>query len=319
MAGVSEEVPQLMSVLSAMADDTRLRLLKLLEQHELGVGELSQVLQLPQPTVSRHLKTLADASFVSSRREGTSNLYRCVLSELSAGTRTLWEASREQLAGWPELEHDQRRLGQLLREKEADSRAFFAGAAGEWDRLRAELYGEQFTLAALLSLIPEHYRVADLACGTGTVAAALSPHLARGGVVAVDNSPQMLAAARARCGGMGNVEVMEADLTVLPLNGGDFDAALMLLALTYLPEPSAAIREASRLLKPGGTLVLVDLLPHARDDFRRKLNQLHPGLSEKDLKSWMQSAGISEVQFAPLPSPPQAKAPTLFLATGKRS
>lgn len=318
MPPAPHNLPSLLSTLSSLADDTRLRLLKLLEQQELGVGELSQVLQLPQPTVSRHLKTLADAGFVTSRREGTSNLYRLSPAELPESARSLWQTAREQLKAWPELEHDQRRLTQLLTEKASDTKSFFAGAAAEWDRLRSELYGDTFTNCALLSLIPPDYRVADLACGTGTAAAALAPHLTGGSVTALDNSPQMLAAAKARCGSLANVRVQEGELTQLPLESGGYDAALLLLALTYLPHPDRAIAEASRILKPGGVLVLVDLMPHARDDFRRKLNQLHPGLSTQELAGWFAAASLKQQSLAPLPSPPNAKAPTLFLAVARR-
>src|SRR5690606_32398805 len=112
---------------------------------------LCGVLQLPQATVSRHLKVLADQGWVRAERRGTTNLYRMILDELDQPARKLWLVAREQTDGWATLDQDRLRLERVLREKEHDAESFFAGAAGEWDRLRAELYGTQFSLDALLA------------------------------------------------------------------------------------------------------------------------------------------------------------------------
>lgn len=308
-------VQPLLETMSCLADETRLRLLRLLELQELGVGELGQVLQLPQPTVSRHLKTLADAGLVTSRREGTSNLYRMILDELAPAARELWLVARERSADWPELQQDARRLTQLLSEKQSASQAFFAGAAAEWDKLRGELYGDAFTTSALLSLLPSTAVVADLACGTGAVAATLAPHVAE--VLAIDNSPEMLAAAKSRCARLKNVHVREGDLAALPVETGTCDAALLLLALTYVAEPDRAVADAARALKPGGKLVIVDLLPHGREDFRRKMNQLHSGFSAGQIKKWGDGK-LSAFRTSELPSRAEARGPALFLAVATR-
>jgi len=304
----------LLAAMTCLADDTRLRLLRLLEQQELGVGELGQVLRLPQPTVSRHLKTLSEAGFVISRREGTSNLYRMLLDELQPGARELWVVAREHTKGWPELGQDEKRLGELLREKASASRAFFAGAAVEWDRLREELYGGGVSGAAMMALLPEGAVVADLGCGTGSVAAGLAGYV--GEVVAVDNSPEMLSAARERCAGMGNVKVREGELTRVPVESGTCDAVILVLALTYVAEPAAVIAEAARLLKPVGKVVLVDLLPHGREDFRRKMNQLHAGFDRRQVGEMFEAAGLRVGRHQALVSPAEAKGPGLFVAVG---
>jgi ArsR family transcriptional regulator len=309
-------VSKLLEAMSCLADDTRLRLLRLLEQHELGVGELGQVLRLPQPTVSRHLKTLSEALFVISRREGTSNLYRMHLADLPATHRDLWKVARDRLSTWAELEQDQRRLSELIRDKMSASRAFFAGAAAEWDRLRSELYGQRFTTDAMLALIPRSSVVADLACGTASVAAMLSPYVRQ--VIAVDNSPEMLSAARARCAGMENVAVREGELDALPIDDNACDAAMLLLALSYVAEPLAALKEAVRVLKGSGSLVVVDLLPHGREDFRRKMNQVHMGFSLEQISGWMKEAGFAGVSTRAISPEPETKGPALFLARGTR-
>src|SRR5215212_4112650 len=121
---------RLLAWMESLADPTRLRLLRLLERHELGVAELCDVLQLPQSTVSRHLKILADQKWVRGRRQGTNHLYRTVLDELDAGAKRLWTLAREQTDAWPASKHDRLRLDHLLAEREGDTQAFFAGAAG---------------------------------------------------------------------------------------------------------------------------------------------------------------------------------------------
>src|SRR5436190_7135150 len=138
----------LLGWMDSLADPTRLRLIRLLERHELGVAELCDVLQLPQSTVSRHLKVLADQRFVRSRRLGTNHLYRTILDELEAPARRLWLLAREQTENWPAVQQDALRLARVLRDRQSESEAFFAGAAAQWDKLRRELYGDAFTTSA---------------------------------------------------------------------------------------------------------------------------------------------------------------------------
>src|ERR1700712_3082176 len=128
--------------LSALADPTRSRLLLLLDRHELTVGELCSVLQLPQSTVSRHLKTLGDEGWVVSRAEGTSRQYR-MTSPLDASARRLWQLVREQTAESALAHHDGERLRATLAERKLKSQEFFSGVASQWDALRAELFGRR--------------------------------------------------------------------------------------------------------------------------------------------------------------------------------
>src|SRR3954462_15986069 len=108
----------LLGWIGSLADATRLRLLRLLERHELGVIELCDVLQLPQSTVSRHLKVLAEGGWVSSRRQGTTHLYRMILDELEAATRKLWLLAREQSDDWGTIAQDESRLSRRLKERQ---------------------------------------------------------------------------------------------------------------------------------------------------------------------------------------------------------
>ncbi len=306
----------LLGWMDSLSDPTRLRLLRLLERHELGVVELCDILQLPQSTVSRHLKILLDQGWAKARRQGTTHLYRTILDELETPTRKLWLFAREQTEGWSAVQQDRLRLDRRLEQRQNDSQAFFASAAGQWDKLRSELYGESFTFAGLLELLPREFVVADLGCGTGPITQLLAEHVKQ--VIAVDNSAAMLKAAKKRLGDRSNVDLRRGELDSLPIDDGVCDAALLVLVLTYLAEPAKAIKEAARVLKPGGRLVIVDLLPHDRDDFRRQMEQQSSGFEPTALKGVLSESGLSNATVRPLPPESNVKGPTLFVASGMR-
>ncbi|MGH7213477.1 MAG: metalloregulator ArsR/SmtB family transcription factor [Tepidisphaeraceae bacterium] len=306
----------LLGWMGSLADPTRLRLLRVLERHELGVVDLCDVMQLPQSTVSRHLKVLGDQGWVKSRRQGTAHLYRMLLDELDAPTRRLWLLAREQTDAWATASQDELRLSRRLRERQAGAQEFFAGAAAQWDKLRRELYGELFVRQAMLALLPATYVVADLGCGTGDVAAELAPNVAR--VIAVDSSAAMLKAAARRLASFKNVDLRRGDLESLPIDDASCDAAVLQLVLTYIPEPAAVVRQILRILKPGGRAVIVDLLPHDRDDFRRQLGHQHAGFEPARLEHDLTAAGFAGASIHPLSPEPTAKGPALFIATAVR-
>lgn len=306
---------RLLARMGAFADTTRLRLLRLLEKSELGVAELVGALRLPQSSVSRHLKLLSDQGLVRSRSEGTNRLYRMPPIEDSAARR-LWLLAKEQTEAWATAREDRLRLARLRADRQPSSLRFFAGAAGRWDRLRAELYGASFTQLALLGLLPGHWTVADLGCGSGQAAAALASCVRR--VIGVDQSAAMLKAARKRTAGLTNVELRKGSLESLPLEDGCVDGALLLLALTYVAEPRRVLEEAARVLRPGGRLVVVDLLRHDREEFRRQMGQLRLGFEPEELQQLMAESGLGEAAARPLPPEPQAQGPALLLAAATR-
>ncbi|MCE9591231.1 MAG: metalloregulator ArsR/SmtB family transcription factor [Planctomycetes bacterium] len=307
----------LLGWMESLADSTRLRLLRLLERQELGVVELCEVLQMPQSTVSRHLKLLGDRGWTTNRREGTNNLYRMTLDELKPAARKYWVLTRDQTADWPVVEQDRLRLDRVLRDRDRDAQSFFADAAAEWDAIRGSLYGNAFQQSALLALLPPHWVVADLGCGTGAVAAELARHVAR--VIGVDQSPAMLKAARKRTHGLSNVDLRKGSLGKLPIDDASCDAVLIVLVLTYVESVEAALREAARVLKPGGRLVVVDLLRHDREDFRRRMGQSSLGFEPSRFSAMLTAAGLTPRRCEPLATEPQAKGPALMLAVASRT
>jgi ubiquinone/menaquinone biosynthesis C-methylase UbiE/DNA-binding transcriptional ArsR family regulator len=310
------DAPAILENLTALADLTRDRLLLLLEAQELTVGELCSVLQLPQSTVSRHLKALADSGWVTSRAEGTSRLYAMAPEARQGSTRRLWLLVREQVAEGRAAEQDQRRLQGVLAARRSRSQEFFSSAAGQWDRMREELFGPAVHLRAACGLLDPSWLVGDLGCGTGAMSAALAPFVGR--VVAVDNSTAMLAAAKRRLNGATTVELRRGDLEQLPLVDAELDAAVLTLVLPYLPDPGRVLREVARVVKPGGRVLVTDLLPHDRETYRQQLGHHWLGFSEPQLTGWLDAAGFTDLRFHALTPAPEAKGPGLFVAGARR-
>jgi len=303
--------------MGTLADATRLRLLRMLERHELGVSDLCDIVQLPQSTVSRHLKLLGDEGWTTSYRQGTTNLYRMMLDELNPTQRNLWLLAREQTQDWATFQQDELRLAQRLQQRRTDSKAFFAGAAAEWDKMRQELYGHSLSHEAVLGLIPMEWRVADLGCGTGNLTAELGRHVQE--VIGVDNSDEMLRAARRQTEQQDNISLRQGDLEALPIEDGAVDAALLVVVLTYVPDPMTVLRAMQRILRPGGQGLVIDLLRHDRDEFRRQMGQQSMGFDPDQLRTMLTDAGFQPVRCQHVPPEPQAKGPALLLAKGQKS
>ena len=308
--------PAILDDLAALADITRDRVLLLLEGQELTVSELCTVLQLPQSTVSRHLKALADAGWVTSRAEGTSRLYAMAPGHRHGPGRRLWLLVREQVAESRAARQDHRRLQGVLAARRTRSQEFFSSAAGQWDRMREELFGPAIHLRAACGLLDPTWVVGDLGCGTGAMSAALAPFVSR--VIAVDNSAAMLTAARRRLAGAETVELRRGDLEELPIGDAELDAAVLTLVLPYLSDPGRVLAEVARVVRPEGRLLVTDLLPHDRETYRQQLGHHWLGFSEPQMAGWLTAAGFTDLRFHALSPAPEAKGPGLFVATARR-
>jgi ubiquinone/menaquinone biosynthesis C-methylase UbiE/DNA-binding transcriptional ArsR family regulator len=307
--------PEIFDRMTALADTTRSRMLLVLERHELTVNELKSVLQLPQSTVSRHLKTLGDEGWVVSRPEGTSRQYR-MTEKLEPSVRRLWHLVREQMISTSAAAQDSRRVQTVLAHRRTRSQKFFSSAAGQWDRLRSELFGARADIVGLLGLIDESWQVGDLGCGTGQLSEIIAPFAGR--VIAVDDSAAMIGAARRRLAAFANVTVRNGELEALPIEDESLDVALLFLVLHYVVEPELAIAEAHRVLKPGGRLIVVDMMPHDRQDLLDQMGHVWRGFSEEQVASLFETAGFPSGRYHPLPADESAKGPSLFTAVARR-
>lgn len=297
--------------LQTLGDETRSRLLLLLEDHEFTVSELCAVLQLPQSTVSRHLKVLAEDGWVRSRADGPSRHYR--MAELDSAASELWSVVRQPVADSPAARDDRERARAVRAKRRERAREFFSSAAADWDRLRDELFGERVETLPFFGLLDGGWTVADLGAGTGQLSGAVAPFVRR--VIAVDSSPEMLEALRGRFDGLGNAEVRPGELESLPMADGSVDLAFMLLVLHYIVEPAEALSEACRVLTPGGRLIVVDMREHEREEYRLKMGHVWMGFAPSQIETWAKRAGFSRTDVRPLPPGPEARGPLLFVAT----
>ncbi len=302
--------------MSALADGLRGRMLLLLEAYELTVSELGAVLQLPQSSTSRQLKTLSDAGWVVSRPDGTRRLYKMPSHDERTPTHRLWHLTREQIATTTAAHDDRRRLRSVLAARRDRSRSFFETDSAQWDRVRDELFGTRFFLFGLLGLLDPDWVIGDLGCGSGTLSEALAPFVRR--VVAVDDSEAMLGEARERLDRFDNVELRRGALESLPLEDASLDAATLVLVLHHLPDPEEAVREVARTLRPGGRLLIVDMLPHDRQEYRQQMGHVWMGFSAEQIQQALDRVGFTETRFIELPADPAAKGPTLFATTAVR-
>ena len=300
--------------LQTLADATRVRLLRLLEQEELSVSELCSVVQLPQSTVSRHLKVLIEDEWLASRRDGTNHLYRIDPSLWNANRVSLWQWVRQQ-ADSPTTKLDEQRLAGVLAER-SRSEAFFSSAAEQWDKLRVELFGKQLDAVAMAACMPTDAVVGELGCGSAPLCQLVAPFVQT--AYAIDNSVAMLSAARTSLAHYNNVHLRSGALTHLPLEDNVLDTAWLVLVLAYLPDPVAVLREAARVLKSNRSLVIMDLLPHDRAAYKIDMGHLRLGVSRDELSDWLEQAGLKLSRYFPLPPDSQAKGPALFSAVATR-
>jgi len=302
--------------MTALADPTRSRILLALERNELTVNELQSILQLPQSTISRHLKVLSAESWVDARAEGTSRHYRIASDGLDNASRRLWHLVRDEVSRTSAAEQDARRAQAVLAARHTKSQQFFSTSAGHWDRMRLDLFGRRADVA-LLGLLDASWKVADLGCGTGGIAQSLAPFVEK--VIAVDESSAMLSAARKRLQTLENVDIRNGRLEALPLADEEVDVALLFLVLHYVVDPAAVVAEAARVLRPGGRLLVLDMLPHDRDDLRQSMGHLWQGFASETLGGWTRAAGMEGFRYTSLPPDTAAKGPLLFAASATRS
>lgn len=305
--------------LAALADGVRLRICRLLERQELSVGEVAKVFQIAQSSASRNLRVLREAGWLRSRSAGPATFYRMVLDDLALGSRKLWLTVRDEMVAelsGSVIEEDDRRMEGVLAERRSDSLAYFGRVAGEWDAIRGQLFGSRFTSEALLAMLPPEWRVVDVGCGTGNIAELLVPHVAE--VVAVDQSEPMLEAARRRLSGWGNVRFEVGGADRLPLQDSSVDAATAGLVLHHMENPVSGLREMARVVRPGGVVLFIEMLPHDRAEYREQMGHVHFGFSADEVSSMCVAAGLRTPRISELPIDPEGRGPGLFVAAARR-
>lgn len=299
-------------VFKAFADATRLRIVRVCSAEELSVGELADVLELPQSSVSRHLAVLREVGAVADRRVGTRAYYR-VRDGFDADHPHLMDVITE---GIDDAAADLARLDRVLSAR-ATPDAVFDRLAADWDSIRAAQIAPIVSATALTGLVPAELRIADVGCGTGAMLPALARIAAT--VHAVDRSAPMLRSARARAADAGcdNVEFHRAPMERLPFDAATLDAALLALVLRYAARPQLAVAEAARVVRPGGKVVVVDFVAHDDERFRTELDHVWLGFGRDDLEGWCETAGLQLRSFTTV-APADPAVPPTFVAEAER-
>lgn len=297
----------LLDSLRALADPTRIRIMRLLASMELAVGELAQVLGQSQPRVSRHVKILCDAGLAERRREGGWVFLRAAINEdaaardgsLSAAlARVLTAGEASDTAFARQCAEDRQHLEAIRIARQSHAEDYFARHATEWDSLRSLHIADGPVEAALDEMVLALAdgkglgRLLDVGTGTGRMAELFGPRADH--VTALDRSPEMLRLARTRLQNLpaGRVELVQGDFAQLPFGAGGFDTVLFHQVLHYALAPEAVLAEAARVTAPGGRIAIVDFAAHDREELRTDHAHARLGFSDAQMRDLLTDAGF---------------------------
>jgi ArsR family transcriptional regulator len=305
-------MPSILKSLRLLAEPSRMRIVLLLEQEELSVAELQEILGMGQSTISTYLAQLKQASLVEDRRTGKHSLYR-----LKPGTpKELLAVLGDAAAEVAEVADDREALKLVLARRQDRMRAYFDELAGRFGRQYVPGRSWQGLAEMLLWLLPPLV-IADLGAGEGAVSQLLARRARR--VIAVDNSEKMVefGSNLARSHGVENLEYRLGDLERLPIADAEVDVALFSQSLHHAPHPAAALAEACRILKPGGRVIVLDLLKHNFEEARALYADLHLGFTQVELQRMLRDAGFEELHLAVVHRETEAPHFETVLATGR--
>lgn len=310
----------LLKSLRLLADPSRVRLLLLLEREELSVAELQDVLGKGQSQISTHLAQLKQAGLLQDRRNGKNILYSV---KRGKGTETdaigpLLELLHTASVQIPEIEQDREALALVLQKRQDKMRSYFDGLAGKFGREYLPGRSWKGLAEALLMLAPPMV-IADLGAGEGTFSQLLARQAKR--VIAVDNSGEMVefGSKLAEKHGLKNLEYRRGDMEAIPIADGEVDLAFFSQSLHHAPHPERAVREAWRIVKPGGRIAILDLAHHQFEEARELYADLWLGFSELELQGFLRNAGFEKIYTAVVHREPESPHFETLLAVGERA
>lgn len=310
------------TALKAAGEETRLRVLALLAEAELTVSDLTDILRQSQPRISRHLKLLVEAGLVERFREGTWAFFR--LAEHGAGADVARALIERLEPGDQTVRRDHERLASVRQARAVAAQAYFRAHAAEWDRIRKLHVADEAVEEAIRAALSEKpFRsLLDLGTGTGRMLEMFGPDIERG--LGLDLSLDMLLLARDRLerAGLRNCSVRQGDIYDLPLAKGSFDVVILHQVLHFLDDGARAIREAARVLRPGGRLLVVDFAPHEQEFLREQFAHRRLGFAPETVTQWITASGLEPVMhksLAPEPGSESKIAVSLWLARDTRA
>jgi len=304
-------MPSILKSLRVLADESRLRLLLLLEREELSVAELQEILSMGQSRISTHLSQLKQAGLVADRKVGKNSLYRFTGNQL---LEILHAAGSE----IPEASGDAQGLELILRKRQDKMRTYFDELAGKFGRDYVPGRSWKALAETLLQLMPPMV-IADLGAGEGTFSQLLAQRAER--VIAVDNSARMIefGAQLAKENGIANLEYRQGDLESPPIPDSSIDLAFFSQSLHHAIHPQRAVEAAYRIVKPGGRIVVLDLKKHTFEEARELYADTWLGFSEVELKRFLEQAGFGQVQSWTVDREKQAPGFETMLAVGLKN
>lgn len=290
----------LLAGLKAASEDTRLRLLALLGEEELTVSDLTDILRQSQPRISRHLRLLSDAGLIERFREGSWAFHRRV--SRGEGAR-LGQALLELIdPADPVLARDRERLGQVRAQRQAAAQSYFRKHAKHWDELRKLHISDSAVEAAVREALAgiRIESLLDLGTGTGRMLELFGPEIDRG--LGIDMNLEMLSIARANLdrAGLRHCTVRKGDIYNLSLGHDQFDVAIVHQVLHFLDDGARAIREAARVLRPGGRILVIDFAPHELEFLREQHAHRRLGFGKETVAQWMTAASLDFVSHRTL-------------------
>ncbi|MBX3596830.1 MAG: metalloregulator ArsR/SmtB family transcription factor [Rhizobiaceae bacterium] len=278
--------------LKAAAETSRMRILALLSHGDLTVSDLTEILNQSQPRVSRHLRLLLEAGLIDRYQEGSWAFFR--ITDVEAD-RAFVKGLIGRIDGADvQVQRDLERLGEVKQRRQDAARAYFSEHAESWDQIRTLHAPDKAVEAAILKLVGKRafQSMLDLGTGTGRLLEILAPNYTRG--VGIDLSREMLAIARANLdrAGVTHAQVRQGDIFAANVERNAFDLVTMHQVLHYLDDPARAIREAARMLRPAGRLIVVDFAPHSLEILRDKHAHQRLGFADQQIGEWFEAAEL---------------------------
>lgn len=283
-----------LKILRLLSDPTRVRILTILREHQLSVAELQSILGMGQSRISTQLSQLRDGELVFSHRSGKSAIYETNTDLLGAELASLLAAAAAEI---PEVEADRSALALAIRQRSDKARSYFNKLAGKFGRHYCPGRSWKGLAESLLKLMPPCV-VADLGAGEGTFSQLLAGRAEK--VIAVDISEEMVAYGTrvAKENGFTNLEYRIGDIETPPIDDAEVDIAFLSQALHHANRPQAAIDAAFRIVKPGGRIVILDLLRHQFEEARELYADVWLGFTEVEIYDLLHKAGFTDIDVA---------------------
>jgi len=283
-----------LKALRALSSPPRVRLVALLSESELTVRELTDITGMRQSGISMHLGQLQDAGLVVSSRDGKNAYYRVARGNENRGLIELAAAGAAEI---PEHKADRQNLKRIFERRENQDLVYFNRVAGRFDSVYGPGRSWQAFGQLLLRLVPEIV-VADLGSGEGLLSELLARKCSQ--VIAVDNSDEIVkfGQAKAKKNGLTNLDFRQGDLQSPPIDDTSVDLAILSQALHHAEDPATAIEGAFRILKPGGQVMILDLVKHKFDKAVELFGDRWPGFAEGELHQWLETAGFGQIEVS---------------------